>query len=69
MGDYDRAIANFDTTIKLNPKDVGAYYNRGLAHEISEQRDKAITDYRMALELDPSIKESLDGLKRLGVTP
>ncbi len=31
-GDLERAIADFNKAIELNPKDVDAYYNRGIAH-------------------------------------
>ena len=31
QGNYDAAIADFDVAIKLNPKDIDAYLNRGNA--------------------------------------
>jgi hypothetical protein len=32
-------------------------------------KDRAIADYRQALRLHATNKQSLDGLKRLGVSP
>jgi tetratricopeptide (TPR) repeat protein len=32
-GDYDRAIADFDQAIHLDPKFKPAYYNRSVAYE------------------------------------
>ena len=54
---------------------VTAYSDRGLALEKKGERDKAITDYRKALELTrhspkaPSFTPSMEGLRRLGVAP
>ncbi|TGV29510.1 tetratricopeptide repeat protein, partial [bacterium M00.F.Ca.ET.168.01.1.1] len=31
-GDYDKAIADFDTAIGLEPNNGDYYYNRGVAH-------------------------------------
>jgi tetratricopeptide (TPR) repeat protein len=46
-----------------------AYTNRGFAYEQLGARDKAIADYRAALNLRPNMKLALDGLQRLGATP
>ena len=43
-GDKERAIADFDTAIKLNPKDADVYTNRGLAYFDKGQYDRAIAD-------------------------
>jgi len=54
MGQYDRAIDDFDMAIKLNPRDASAYYyyNRRLAYE-KLGREKAIADFQEAIELRP----------------
>ena len=43
--DYDRAIADFNTAIKLDPKNVQAYDNRGNAYADKGDRDRALADY------------------------
>ena len=53
LKDYDRAIANFDEALKLDPKYVVALNARGLAYEGKGQHDRAIADYDRAIELDP----------------
>ena len=51
------------------PKDAHVYHNRGAAYEDKGDHDRAIADYRRALQFDPSIEASKEGLKRLGVSP
>ena len=52
-GDLERAIADFDQAIKLNPKDPSVYNNRGLAWKIKGDLDRAIADEDQAIKLDP----------------
>jgi len=52
-GQYDRAIADYDTAIKINPKDTIAYVVRGISYEGKGQFDRAIGDYDMAIKLNP----------------
>ena len=66
-GQYDRAIADYDKAIKLNPRDANAYNNRGFAYGKKGQRDKAISDYRKALQIDPSHQFAKRNLKALGI--
>jgi tetratricopeptide (TPR) repeat protein len=71
-GDYDRAIADYNKVIELNPKHAEAYNNRGATHEKKQDHRKAIADYRAALSIDPSSQGATlarDNLKRLGVSP
>src|SRR5262249_19284791 len=53
-GDYDRAIADFDQAIKLNPIFAQAVFNRGNAYDSKGEYDRAIKDYDRAIVLDPS---------------
>jgi lipoprotein NlpI len=51
--DYDRAIANFDQTIALDPKDAVAYYSRGIAYKAKGDLDRAIADFDRAIAINP----------------
>jgi tetratricopeptide (TPR) repeat protein len=52
-GDLDRAIADYDKAIELDPKYVMAYNNRGIAYGKKGDFDSAIADLNKAIELDP----------------
>jgi len=54
-GEVERAIADFDKAIALNPKDAIAYTNRGLAYSEKGDYDSAIADYDKAIVLDPKL--------------
>jgi lipoprotein NlpI len=51
--DYDRAIADFDQTIALDPKDAVAYYSRGIAYKAKGDFDRAIADFDRAIAINP----------------
>jgi tetratricopeptide (TPR) repeat protein len=51
--DHDRALALFSEVIRLDPKDDGAFYNRGCVYAALQQHDKAIADYSEAIRLNP----------------
>jgi len=51
-GEYDKAIADYDQAIRLNPKYAWAYHNRGYAWYGKGEYDKAIADYDKAIALD-----------------
>ena len=53
--DYDRAVADFDTALKIDPKDAFAYYNRGIAQYGRHDFDRAIADFSQAIKLDGKI--------------
>ena len=57
-GDYDRAIADFDQAIQLQPDDAAAYNNRGLAYAHKGDYDRAIADYDQAIQLQPDLAEA-----------
>ncbi len=45
MGEMDKALADFDQSIKLDPKNALPYYNRGLAFRDKGDHDRAIADF------------------------
>ena len=51
--EYDRAIADFNQALKLNPKYAAAFNNRGNAYGNKGEYDRAIEDYTQALLLNP----------------
>ena len=54
-GDYQGAIAAFDSTIQLKPDAVEAYVNRGLAKHKLGQPNAAIADFDTAIRLRPDL--------------
>lgn len=54
MGQYDRAIRNFDRALSLHPGLVVAWRNRALAHREKGDYERAIADYDQASVLAPS---------------
>ena len=53
-GDYERAIGEYDTAIKLRPDYAEAWFARGRAHFALAQFAAAITDFRQSLKLEPT---------------
>src|SRR6187455_3304441 len=52
-GEYERAIADFSETVRLDPKSVLAFRNRGLAYDKKGDYDRAVADFSEAIRLDP----------------
>jgi tetratricopeptide (TPR) repeat protein len=50
---YDKAIAEFNDAIRLEPGISDAYVHRGFAWSSIREYGKAIADYNRAIELDP----------------
>ena len=48
----DEALADFNKTIELNPKDPDAWNNRGLVYNRLGRTQEALSDFNKALELD-----------------
>ena len=63
-GDYDRAIADFNETIRLDPKDVHAYNNRGNAYQHKRDHDRAIADYNEVIRMNPKHAEAFNNRGR-----
>ena len=48
---YDKAIANYDRALSLNPQLALGYYHRGIAREQLGETTRATEDFRKALSL------------------
>ena len=55
IGRFDRAIADLDEAIRLDPNFAVAYNNRGDAYRQKGELERAIADFNEALRLDPNI--------------
>ena len=53
LGDYARAIADFDRAIEIDPGSASAYYNRGIVYNAMRDYARAIADFDRAIEIDP----------------
>ncbi len=60
-----RGVADFNEAIRLNPIFDSAYNNRGLAWASMGEMDKAIADFRAAMDLDPGSTFSRNTRSRL----
>jgi tetratricopeptide (TPR) repeat protein len=68
-GENDRAVADLNKAIELNPKFANAYYNRGRVWEKKGDKQRAVADNREYLAIHPSDQDAKDALKRLGASP
>jgi serine/threonine protein kinase/WD40 repeat protein/tetratricopeptide (TPR) repeat protein len=55
LGEWDKALAEYNKAIELHPKHAGLWNDRGNAYHALRQYDKAIADYSKAIELDPKL--------------
>jgi tetratricopeptide (TPR) repeat protein len=53
LKDYDRAIADYNKAIELNPNYAEAYSDRGVTYYYKNDSDQALADYNKAIELKP----------------
>ena len=52
-GQFQRAMAFFDTAIDTEPDNADAYFGRGLVYHELQQYQQAITDFDRAIGIDP----------------
>jgi tetratricopeptide (TPR) repeat protein len=59
LGDFDRALKEFDVSVSLCPHNAWVYFNRAHAYDVQGERVRAIADYRVALvEQGPKLSRS-----------
>ncbi|MGA3051477.1 MAG: tetratricopeptide repeat protein, partial [Chitinispirillaceae bacterium] len=56
--DYDRAIDDFNQTLRLRPGYADGYYNRGLVYSARGDNDRAIEDYSKAIAFNPAMAKA-----------
>ena len=59
LGDHDRAIAEYNEALRLDPKCARAYPKRGIAYSKIGDFDRAIADFTAALQSDPKSAATL----------
>jgi carboxyl-terminal processing protease len=68
-GKAAQGLPDAERSLELRPNDTPALDTRAHIFEALGRREEAIADFRRALSKDPKLPESIEGLKRLGVTP
>jgi Flp pilus assembly protein TadD len=64
-GDHDRAIADYERLLRLDPHSVSAFRGRAQAYLGKRELDKAMADLGKAIEIDPMSSQAL--IDRAGV--
>ena len=66
QGNYDRAIADYDAALRLQPKNAWSLYGRGLAKQHKGNAAAGESDIAAATALQPKIAEEA---ARHGINP
>jgi tetratricopeptide (TPR) repeat protein/predicted aspartyl protease len=66
LGDYDKAITDYDGALKLQPHSAWTLYGRGLAKLKKNQRTEGDQDIADAVKVAPGVA---DGYKKMGLSP
>lgn len=53
LSEYNKAINDFTTAIKMEPKDTRVYTNRGLTYRMLKKYAESLKDFNKSLELNP----------------
>jgi tetratricopeptide (TPR) repeat protein len=64
LGDFDKAISDYNGALKIQPKNAWALYGRGLAKLKKNNRGEGEADIAAAVALAPGVAESY---KRMGL--
>ena len=66
LGDYDKAMSDYDAALKLQPNNAWALYGRGLAKLKKNHPAEGDKDMAEAAKIAPNV---VDGYKRMGLSP
>ena len=64
---FDLALADCETSIKMDPSFVKAYLRKAKVLQGMGRASKAISVYEKALELDPNCAEAMEGYKNCSI--
>lgn len=65
-GRFSEALMDADAALRITREKSYVWDTRGHINEALGQTQAAVSDYRKAIDLDPNLKSSLEGLERLG---
>jgi tetratricopeptide (TPR) repeat protein len=60
LGDFTSSIKSYSKAIEIDTKNKLAIYNRALTYEKVGELDKVLTDYQLAINVDPNNESELD---------
>ncbi|MFQ5673436.1 MAG: tetratricopeptide repeat protein [Nitrospinales bacterium] len=63
-GNYDLALAHFNTATAINPKFYEAFTNMGVVHMTLGQYQQAVVDFNKALKINPNFKAATNYLQQ-----
>ena len=66
-GDIDRAIADYDVALRLDPKLADIFNTRGELHRSRADRPRALADFGAALKIDPQHAAARANFKALAL--
>jgi len=58
MGEYDKALADFDKTLDLRIDIPGVYFNRGITNFLRQDFEDALKDFGVAIKMDPKFTDA-----------
>lgn len=61
VGEYEKALADFNAAIGVNPQYFQAYANRALVYMRANRFEQALADYNQALSIEPKYGTALIG--------
>lgn len=62
LEEFDLALADFNSSIEIDPEFAKAYYRRGILYKKMELLENAARDFKKAIELDPKCDEAMTEL-------
>jgi len=64
---FDKALAEYDGLLRIDPKNAHAYYLKGILYQEKKEFDKAFASFEEAVKIDPPALESLYQIGRTAV--